>query len=293
MMTLKIEFLNYLLYHISHILYRLPHKIMRSEETIKYIKDNNLSVSRYGDGEFGIMRGHSIGFQDYDPILANRLKEICKKNIPDLLICVPGTLKSCKNYKSAPKKFWKCELGLKYHLWNKFFKNQKILGDTQISRFYIDFVNGKQHGEKILNLWMELWNKKNILIVEGKDTKLGVGNNLFSNANSIKRIIVPSKNAFYKYSEILNSIIKYATKDQIILLAVGPTATILAMDLSIKGLQAIDIGHIDIEYEWYLKNAQDKIAIPSKAVNEVRNGLIVTNENIQVSYNMEIIKIIE
>ena len=37
------------------------------------------------------------------------------------------------------------------------------------------------------------------------------------------------------------------------LIALGPTATILAYDLAEKGVQALDVGHIDIEYEWFLR----------------------------------------
>jgi hypothetical protein len=50
------------------------------------------------------------------------------------------------------------------------------------------------------------------------------------------------------------------------------TATVLARDLAHAGFQAIDLGHIDIEYEWMLRNATEKIAIPGKYTNEVVGG---------------------
>ena len=62
-------------------------------------------------------------------------------------------------------------------------------------------------------------------------------------------------------------------KTILILIALGPTATVLSYDLNRLGYQAIDIGHIDIEYEWFLKNATKKIKIKNKYVNEVDNGL--------------------
>lgn len=34
------------------------------------------------------------------------------------------------------------------------------------------------------------------------------------------------------------------------------------------GIWSIDIGHIDIEYEWYLMRAKNKVKIPFKATNE-------------------------
>lgn len=50
------------------------------------------------------------------------------------------------------------------------------------------------------------------------------------------------------------------------------TATILAWELSGGGYWAIDIGHIDIEYEWFLRKTSDKIKIEGKYVNEVLGG---------------------
>ena len=57
-----------------------------------------------------------------------------------------------------------------------------------------------------------------------------------------------------------------------ILLAIGPTATILAYDLYKEGYQAIDIGHVDIEYEWFLRQAKTKIKIENKYVCEAGAG---------------------
>lgn len=50
------------------------------------------------------------------------------------------------------------------------------------------------------------------------------------------------------------------------------TATVLAYDLAKEGYQAIDIGHIDIEYEWYKRASLKKIAIPGKYTNEACDG---------------------
>ena len=57
-------------------------------------------------------------------------------------------------------------------------------------------------------------------------------------------------------------------KNKLILIALGPTATVLSYDLNKLGYQAIDIGHADIEYEWYLCKARGKISIKNKYVNE-------------------------
>ena len=50
------------------------------------------------------------------------------------------------------------------------------------------------------------------------------------------------------------------------------TATVLAYDLYKAGYWAVDIGHVDIEYEWFLRKATEKIKIETKYVNEAKDG---------------------
>ena len=81
-------------------------------------------------------------------------------------------------------------------------------------------------------------------------------------------------------------------QDSLILIALGMTATVLAHDLALKGYQAIDIGHLDVEYEWFLMGATKKTAIHNKAVNEV--GIPVVEGQLDDSeYNDSIIARIE
>ena len=116
-----------------------------------------------------------------------------------------------------------------------------------------------------------LWEGKDIIIIEGVKTRLGVGNDLFTGAKSIKRILGPATNAFDHLDEIREKIEEVRT-DELVIMALGPTATILAADLSAKGIQAIDIGHVDIEYEWYLRGAQKHDPVPGKYTNEADQG---------------------
>src|SRR5204863_8602354 len=77
-----------------------------------------------------------------------------------------------------------------------------------------------------------LWENEKILIVEGESSKLGVYSNYFDNAKYIRRIICPSHNAFEKYDEIYSNIKKHYQEGELVLIALGPTATILAYDLA-------------------------------------------------------------
>ena len=216
------------------------------------------------------MFGKNIGFQKVNKIISNRLIKIFKNNQKNLLVGINFPYKIRDLNRIYSKSYWRGFFQkYKFNL-AKFINKKNIYYSSTISRFYIRYK--KTNNKKILKFIKELkkiWEKKDILIVEGMFSRLGVGNNLFDNAKSIKRIICPYLNSFKVYNKILKSI-KTIKEKRLILIALGPTATILAYDLFILGYQAIDIGHADIEYEWFLRKAKRKIPINNKFVLEVR-----------------------
>ena len=77
-----------------------------------------------------------------------------------------------------------------------------------------------------------------------------------------------------------------------ILISLGPTATILTYDILKLGNQIIDFGHFDIQYEYYLRNATKKIKIPKKYVAEVKDGSVnISSVNDKEYYKQIIYKI--
>ena len=279
----------YLITRIYYCIYHVP-KVLGTGESLKSIFDKKLSISRYGDGEFMIMNGRSIKFQKFDKKLQERLEEILYKTDENgFKVCIPNIykFKETRKIKYDEEIFWLEQIRKYPQIYlNKKLQNSTYL-DSFISRFYIRYKNSKESGEYLTQL-RNLWENKKIIIVEGEYSRLGVNNNLFANASSIKRIICPSKDAFDYYDEILNTILKKA-KNELILLALGPTATILAYDIYKNGKHAIDIGHIDLEYEWYLRKATKKIAIQNKIVNEVENQEDI-EEELDNDYQKSIIR---
>ena len=56
--------------------------------------------------------------------------------------------------------------------------------------------------------------------------------------------------------------------NKLILLMLGPTAKVLAFDLAMEGYWAVDIGHIDSEYEWYKLGTTKKTKLKNKHTAE-------------------------
>lgn len=260
--------------------YRL--RIMSPDRTISYIAKNHCCIARYGDGEFDLITAsRDLNFQQRDSILSRKLEQVLSTKRENLLLCIPrcfNTIKGCNAHSAA---FW-IEWGRQddhhqkiVNLIRKYAGKNHLFGDSQITRPYIDWKDSKRADRTFPKL-RSLWDNKNVLIVEGEQTRLGVGNDLFSNANSIKRILAPAVGAFQCYDRIKQAVLKHY-HGELILMALGPTATVLAADFADMQIQALDIGNIDIEYEWYIRRAKDRIAILGKFTNEVKDGRVFSD----------------
>lgn len=288
---------KYLVYSVINLKYDREIKKMRildDKQTVDKIVYQNKSISRFGDGEFRwILNSTDIPpFQDNSEELGNRLLEVLKSKDERVLICIPRILKYNKGFKFETKLFWKNIVKTYfYKLLPEFYQDIEY-GNASVSRFYIDYRKYEGATERINNL-KRIWQQKKILLVEGEETKFGVNNDLLDNANEVRRIICPSRNAYCKYQTILNSIKNNYQKGEIVLISLGPTATILSYDLALDGIQAIDIGHLDAEYEWYKMKAKKRFQINGKNNTEVnKNGAYINNINLD-QYNEEIIERIE
>ena len=271
---------------VLNAVYRRAHRhhllnIMTPEETIEYILQHKCSIARFGDGEFELVLQPDIdlGFQNRSAALAAKLEAVLGNPDPRLLVCIPLALNTIRGRTKHSRMFW--------YSWSK--RNEQHhrivdlirakgngnyrFGDSQITRGYLAFQND-QIAEKTFSQMRKLWDDRDLMIVEGEKTRLGIGNDLFDNARSIKRVLCPTTNAFDRYDAIIDTV-RSVWNGELILLALGPTATVLAADFANLGMQALDIGHVDIEYEWFLRGAKSHEQIPGKFTNEASGGNVV------------------
>lgn len=265
--------------------------IMSDEELVDKII-NGKSYSRFGDGELSLICNNEfkLNFQNNNELLRNKLKEVLNSNLDNLIIGINYSFNNPNIYNKKVQKYCRTFNYLYRDKYKKIIPLDKVYGNSSITRFYIDYDNSGLSGANYrINNLKRIWNNKKVLIVEGDKTKLGVGNDLFSNCLNIRRIIVPSINAFEAYNNILNSIKQNVAKNEIVLMAVGPTATVLAYDLAKIGIHSVDIGHIDIEYEWMKLKAKKRVAIKGKYVNEIRGKKYIESSNTDSNYLNSII----
>ena len=236
------------------------------DETLDYIIEHNPSLVRFGDGEINMLAGDSIPYQDYDEELVSIMRDIIgQESREEIVVCLPDAFTDRFKFTSWAIPFWKDHMD-HYMDFYRELCSDSWYGSTFVSRPYIDFEDKSQAKAQFEKL-KSIWKNRDLLIVEGATSRSGVGNDLFDEANSIKRIICPSHSAFSRVHEIEQEIEKYAT-GRLILCMLGPTAKVLAYRLSQKGYQVLDIGHIDSEYEWMKMGAKTKVKFAHKHTAE-------------------------
>lgn len=248
-----------------------PVKIKSAKELLQKIIDKKYSLCRFGDGEFDhILKQNREWFQKYDIKMAEKLESILKSDNDKILIAIAD------NYGSLDKYNDRAADVIRQYMTKE--KRQEHMGlldmsreyyNAYVSRPYMIYKDKDKNASEIFKLYKRLFWNRNILIIEGENTKTGVNNGLLDGAYSIKRILCPDTNAYSVYDKILNNAIEFASPNDLILITLGPTATILAYDLAMQGYQAIDFGQVDNEYEWYLRHATERIVIEGKSVSEL------------------------
>jgi glycosyltransferase family protein len=256
------------------------YQVMSPEQTIDLLLNNDtLSISRYGDGELEMTLFKNIGFQSFDERLSIRLKEILRRGSQpnnSCLLCMPDAFRSTRNMRFGSALFWFFHKAFYFRHYEALLKKDYRYGNTSVTRPYHDYKD-KQQAARIFNKFKQLFIDKKVLIVEGSGTRLGIGNDLLDGAHTIKRITTLNRNAFSVYNLLYSSVLAHARDYDVVLMSLGPTATVLAYDLSQHGIRCIDSGHLDIEYEWMRSAARDKVQVAGKNVNEV--GVLLNDDH--------------
>ena len=210
-------------------------------ETLEIVKQGK-SLARFGDGEILLMFGEDIYFQKHKLELATELEKILDNQNEKLLVCLPTMLTAFNDYEyNWWLKFW-------YLRWVK-FKNKLNLnhkyGHSMVTR--PDFF--KSYGEQAVLTWKEIWSQKRVVFVTGEGSKLGLDHSIFDNILEKNIIYTFAENAYDDLDRVALEINKKFGPTYLILIALGPSGTILAHRLSQSGYQALDIGHITSSYE--------------------------------------------
>jgi len=182
------------------------------------------SLARYGDGELK-MASHMAGIksQRADPGITERLLGILRAS-GDCLVGIPNI------HSETPKA----------EFWAKYTRFAWMLADRPYVSSFVTrpdsapWINTREYWAALESLWVG----QDVTLVRGSSKSLTAED--LVGAREVREIVAPRQHAWFEYDALLARI---GTPTRAIL-CLGPTATVMAVDLCAKGVHAIDLGHV-------------------------------------------------
>ena len=200
-----------------------PH-VITEDETLDAALTGR-SLSRFGDGEFRNAIGGNAAAQHADPRLAAELCDILAKP-QKALVCIPHAQRGPKQVN------WQNYTRPKYVA----LLRQPSYGSAFVTRpDSAPWIDRPDYWDKI----KQTWRGKEVTLVIGTQRSLTL--EMMKEAKSINLITGPGEDAYAKIDEIEARI---GLPKGVVILCLGPTATVLAVRLVNKGVHAIDLGHV-------------------------------------------------
>lgn len=203
-----------------------PHVIGEFDTVQKLI--DGYSIARFGDGEFGILRGRGYTrMREPNKRLTKELQRVIKEPREGCLVGIPTM---------DPK-------GTKYANWKRHAEGYIGWLNPDL-QYYSSLMSRPDCGE-----WMEtkeyadhvrkIWQGKRVLVVSEPYSKLLKD---VLRTCEVEHVECPMHNAYDHIDEYEKAILK--AKPDLALLSVGVTATALANRIAKFDIQAVDIGSI-------------------------------------------------
>ena len=202
-------------------------KVLTAKQSLKLIAEKRISVGRFGDGEYKLIRGKSLRFQSAVPELVTRLKQVFYSDVPGFYV---GT-REMVDYQNCPQ-FCAREKHNLIRNWQLF---EKLTNEFYLSSYLSGVMD--------LTDWNSVFHEREITLITNSEMEtVATQTKLFGKAAKLHFIQAPAEQAFSQYDSLLNKASEHR-EDCLYLLACGPVATVLAFDLHNSGRQAVDIGH--------------------------------------------------
>lgn len=242
---------------------RFDHKTAR--ETIDFLLANpKASLARFGDGEFRLCSGRggghgsSIKCQPYDKRLEFKLKQCLIHPPPNLSVGLSTT---------EPEFGHTCSL-LYDGSFDRLFKSVedgRTFYSAWIGRVGADHDGSASYWRKA----QELFQGKKIVIVGNDRSETYAQTGLFDLRDASSDIVfvnrdgdtpLPACGAFRHYDSVLRQCLDLGAEDpdRVFVCFLGPAATVLAADLSEKGLVCYDVGRMPNFYRNFKSYCNDQ-----------------------------------
>jgi hypothetical protein len=201
--------------------------VLSEVETLEAVHAGR-SLARYGDGEFAMARGRGIKSQVFDPALSRRLRNILAHGAGHCLVGVP-------NIRSQTPKA---------AFWRKYLTAAEMFGAGPFGSAFVTrpdsapWIDTPAYWARVEALWRD----QEVTLLRGSTRSLTAED--LVGACRVHEIVGPARDAWASAQQLHERVLY--TQPTRVLLCLGPTATVMAVDLCAIGIQAIDLGHIGL-----------------------------------------------
>lgn len=206
---------------------------LSDRQTLLFLKEQRIGISRFGDGELSYLSGYSFPHQKQNPILRKKLITILKTYHQDTPFLVALPYEICINQhqkRNLPRTNWN---SAKYSLL-PYINKKQTYGSPFCFRM-LSVIDDDKHdyAELLINLFKE----KDVIYVGGIEP--------FPGLIHVRRFIKSKPvHAFDEYEQLMENILISVKESEnpCVLLSCGITATALSADLNHKGVLSYDVG---------------------------------------------------
>lgn len=209
--------------------------VMSEEETLARVIAG-ASLARFGDGELRQAdRACNIKPQVADVALTKRLRSILLDS-GECLVGIPNI------HARGPK-----DLHWQTYTWAaKLLAEGRTYGSAFISRpDSAPWIDTPEYWQQLESLWVG----QDVTLVRGAQKSLTKEFLVARGAGEVHEVLCAPQNAWADYDQIMAAV---GTPKRA-LLCLGPTATVMAVDLCEKGVHAIDLGHVGMFWKKKLR----------------------------------------
>ncbi len=235
----------------------MAYPVVRSEEETLRRVVAGASLARYGDGEFKHCHGQRNVSQQYDPALSTRLRGI----LHDSGACMVGipNIDAATRARMTPEKaaFWHGYTGADRWLAPRPYASAFITRPDSAP-----WIDTPAYWAQVESLWRG----RDVTLVRGSGKGLTCDD--LMGAGIVTEILSARQHAFTDYDALLERICT-PRPPRVALLCLGPTATVLAVDLCARGVHAIDLGHIALFLRKYRRGEAMTLTKDDKSHDKV------------------------
>lgn len=243
MLFIRLRIWVRVLYAYMHTFSGVQSTIMDAQQTVNAIIRGR-SLIRFGDGEFGIFRGHNIHYQPWSEQLLTEFQKI--------KLDYESQGADCRYMLAVPKKYMQCsgfELSKKRVLISSWAESRlqfKRTFDRKLS-YGDSFLFEKKNSDIYKKIWSQPGDMRTIIFVHNSPKIAESFASTFK--RKVEYVQCPGYDAFSNWRNLYDTIIdtikakSLRTGDVQIVLSAGPAGKVLCYYLSDAGYHCVDTGH--------------------------------------------------